>query len=244
MSDPGSADCPAPPLTPEMIADLHAGILPTALAEALWTRVRADSDAKAVVAALDQTAVDIHALGPLDIEPMPDLIAARLRKALHTPDPPMSAAAPQKIRSSSSSSPRLGLLAAAAATVVVLGTFLGFDHFRSDPATPDGTTAQTALPEAINLVDGTVPRSEALAVRGGALIGRLTDPRLRSDCLSANGYAEGTTVLGARSATVGSRRGTLLLIPGDRPPIVIALVLGDRCSASNPDLLAVTTVTD
>lgn len=240
MSDPASPDSPAPPLTPEMIADLHAGILPTALADALWTRVRADADAADVISALDQTAADIHALSDHDIEPMPDFVAARLRNALQTQHPPQESATLTKSRSS----PRFAVLAAAAATVVVLGAFLGVDHLRSDSADTDGTTGQSALPAPIKLIDGTVPPSEALGVRGVPLVGRLTDPRLRSDCLSANGYDEGTTVLGARSATVGPRNGTLLLIPGERPPLVIALVLGDRCSASNPDLLAVTTVTD
>ncbi len=231
MSDSAASDRPTPPLTPELIADLHAGILPADLADSLWPLAREDAEAAAVLAALDQAAADLAELDG-DIEPMPDLVAARLRNAVRAegavPTPPRSTAR----------------FAAAAAVALVLGmgAFVGFDH--STPPSTEGTTGQSALPAPIEVADGTVPRSQARAVRGTMVVGRLTDPRLRSDCLSANGYAAGTALLGSSPARVGERRGTLLLISGDRPPNVIALVVGDRCSAANPDLLAVTTVTD
>ena len=229
MSGPATGDRPTPPLTPELIADLHAGNLPADLAASLWPLARENADAAAVLAALDQTAADLGELDG-DIEPMPELVASRLRNTLRA-----EAAAPTRPRSTVRFA-----AATAAALVLGVGALIGVDHLRSPPP----PTTQSALPTPIEVADGTVPRSQALAVRGANVAGRLTDPRLRSDCLSANGYAPGTVLLGSGPAKVGERGGTLLLIPGDRPPIVIALVVGDRCSAGNPDLLAVTTVTD
>lgn len=247
MTDPASDEVLAPPYAPELVADLHAGALPADLADQLWPRAREDGDAAQLLSALDTTAAELRGLRDGDVEPMPEFVAARLRRTLiaeptETTAPPVTGAG---LDARPRRSSRLAL-AGAAAIVLGVGAYLGVSQF--GPAATDRPSAMTTPSEApdgtIDMPGGTVPPTAIHAVRNAAVVGRLADPELRSDCLTANGYDAGTTVLGAGQAKVGERLGTLLLIPGDRPPLLIALVVGDRCSASNPDLLALNTVTD
>lgn len=243
-----------PPFSPQLIADLHAGMLPVSVAKELWPRAHADADSAAVLAALDATLADLHTLAG-EVEPMPDLVAARLQQTLSVEpaDLTYSATTPSQITPTAGPrrSARFATLAAAAAVLVGLGGFFGFHQLNSDPLTPttqaSSTQVTTTVPSgtpAVEIANGQIPRAAALALRDTAVVGRLADAELRSDCLSANGYADSTQLLGSGTAKVGQRIGTLLLIPGDRPPNVIALVVGDRCTATNPDLLAVNTVSD
>ena len=241
MSDPATNGHPTPPFSPELIADLHASALPAATDDALWPLARGDADAAAVLHALDETAAELSTVGGGD-EPMPELVAARLRRALLAAPPasPLSATTPSATAETPRSTARLGI-AAAAAVVLGMGAFIGFDHL--GPA-PDGAAQRPIMAAPIEVPDGAIPLTAIRAARHAKPGGRLADPTLLSDCLGANGYAASTALLGSAPARVGERPGTLLLIPGDRPPLVIALVVGDQCSASDPDLLAVNTVTD
>ncbi|WP_148302111.1 hypothetical protein [Tomitella biformata] len=245
MRDPVPGETPTPPFAPELLADLHAGLLPDAEADALWPRAREDADAAAVLAALDTTAAELRTLGG-PVEPMPEFVAARLQRTLLALPAAADDAASPPVAQRRGPWSRLTVVAAAAAAAIVVGAgwFVGLGQFGGTPPEPPVAAPPATIAGTLDLPDGTVPPSAALAVQGSTVMGRLSDARLRSDCLSANGYAADTTLLGAVQAKVGDRLGTLLLIPGDRPPIVIALVLGDRCSASNPDLLAVNTVSD
>src|SRR4051812_498492 len=68
-----------PPWSIDLIADLHAGVLPPEVAAQLRPRVEADADAVEVLRALDATLEDLHSLPPI---PMPDHVAARIDAAL------------------------------------------------------------------------------------------------------------------------------------------------------------------
>lgn len=247
LTDPDADKALAPPYSPELLADLHAGLLPPDVAARLRPLARADRAAAATLAALDATSADLRGLRDSGAEPMPELVAARLRRTLTTADP-AAAATTVPARDSSRRSSKFAF-AGAAGIVLGVGLFVGVSQFGSsatDPTPPPSAlAAPTLLPDGtIDMPAGDVPPAVVHAVRNTAVVGRLQDQKLRSDCLSANGYAAGSTVLGSAPAKVGERLGTLLVIPGSQAPLVIALVLGDRCSATNPDLLAVSTVTD
>lgn len=229
----------------ELLADLHAGVLPVDEATRLWPLALADPESAALLAALDATTADLAPLAGA-VEPMPELVAARLQRAL--------AAEPTRTQPTTRPTTRRGrrfsVLGATAAAAVVagIGVFsvgqLADQPSDSSPRAGGGGTVSSTAEQPLEVSAGPPTRDLVLTARGTPLQGRLTDEKVRTDCLQANGYALGTPVLGARQVKVGDRIGTLLVIPGGRAPLIIALVVGDRCSAANPDLLAVNTVTD
>jgi hypothetical protein len=66
----------------------------------------------------------------------------------------------------------------------------------------------------------------------------LADPQRRASCLSGLGYPTSTSVLGARPLAVGAASGVLLLLPGDAPRAVNAVVVGLNCSSVDTGMLA------
>jgi hypothetical protein len=78
--DPVNDDVPSgPPWPLELLADLHAGVFDDSSAATLRSRVLADADARATLAALDATRAALADLPPLR---MPDEVAARIGAAL------------------------------------------------------------------------------------------------------------------------------------------------------------------
>lgn len=73
--------------------------------------------------------------------------------------------------------------------------------------------------------------------------GPLADPQRRASCLSGLGYSAATTVLGAQPVDMHGRPGVLLLVPGDTPRAVAALVVEPNCNSAHTGLLADTVVT-
>lgn len=74
---PGVPD--GPPWSVDLIADLHAGVLDPATAADLRPRLEADPEARAILAALDETQAELAALPPLR---MPDHVASRIEAAI------------------------------------------------------------------------------------------------------------------------------------------------------------------
>src|SRR5437899_1937674 len=70
---------PGPPWSDEVLADLHAGVFAESVANQLWPLVRNDSEARAVLAALDATQQD---LAHLPVIPMPKQVVDRIDAAL------------------------------------------------------------------------------------------------------------------------------------------------------------------
>jgi hypothetical protein len=69
-------------------------------------------------------------------------------------------------------------------------------------------------------------------------LGPLADPQRRASCLSGLGYPTSASVLGARPLAVGARPGVLVLLPGEAPRAVNAVVVGLNCSSADTGLLA------
>jgi hypothetical protein len=56
-------------------------------------------------------------------------------------------------------------------------------------------------------------------------------------CLGGLGYPTSTSILGAKPLTIRGRAGLLLLLPGDVPDRVTAIVVGPNCSSVDTGLL-------
>jgi len=70
-----------PPWSVDLLADLHAGVLDDDEAARLWPLVQADSEARAIIDALEATTADLADLSA-DVPPMPAEFAARLDAAI------------------------------------------------------------------------------------------------------------------------------------------------------------------
>jgi hypothetical protein len=130
-------------------------------------------------------------------------------------------------------------LSAAVAGVVVGGAML----MRSEPTKSAGPTAESITvsrpPPDIPLSD---PQIVGLLSRSPDY-GPLADPQRRASCLNGLGYAAATKVLGARPVDMYGRPGVLMLLPGETPKTVVALVVEPNCSSAHTGLLANTVVT-
>jgi hypothetical protein len=132
----------------------------------------------------------------------------------------------------------IGLIAVAAA-VVVGGLMLVRDPV---PTRPTGPTAKSITvspsPRGVPLPD---PEIVGLLSRTPEY-GPLADPQRRASCLDGLGYPA-AKVLGARPVHMFGRPAVLLVLPGDIPKTVVALVVEPNCSSAHTGLLANRVVT-
>lgn len=227
---------PAPcPITPELLADLQAGLLDDATAARLRRRVRSDPAAADMMAALGRVRRDVATLGA-DAEsapPVPPEVSARLVAAL---------------RAGTSAGARWRRPAAVVGACAVLaGIGVGVTMLVGDPGpmrssraslgqitvSPPPTGSGLSLPEPQIL--------GLLSTRPD--LGPLADPQRRSECLFALGYPPGVSVLGARQLDVDGRRGVLVLLPGDTLDAIVGVVVAPECGAQHTEPITATVVT-
>jgi hypothetical protein len=127
----------------------------------------------------------------------------------------------------------IGLVAVVAA-VVVGGLMLVRDPAPTRPWSPTAKSITVSPPPR------DVPLSDAEVV--GLLsrtpdYGPLTDPQRRASCLDGLGYPA-AKVLGARPVDMLGRPAVLLVLPGDIPKTVVALVVEPNCRSAHTGLLA------
>ncbi|MFZ2177617.1 MAG: hypothetical protein WAW17_27035 [Rhodococcus sp. (in: high G+C Gram-positive bacteria)] len=229
-SDPSGNDLPTPPYSDDLLADLHAGVLPESVSERLWPLVHRDPRAMDTIAALDKVTDQLRALGrDHSVEtPIPPDVAARINSALAESAAPEYAAAPLG-RRKRWAAVAAGTCAAAAALVVALAVVTPNDQ---EPLETD--TPATALD-----LGGELERGQVLTLIGSTELGPLTDPGILAECLQANGIEESRTLLGSGEVRLDGVPGVLLLFAGPRPPQITALVVGTDCRAGNPATLTV-----
>lgn len=236
---------PAPsegPITPELLADLQAGLLDDATAARVRQRVRVDPEAADMLAALDRVRRDIAALGDdEDSAPaVPPDVSARLITAVRTAD--RTHARTHRVR-------RFGALAGACAAVLAVGVGVA-TLLRPDP--PRAPTAQFGHIT-------TAPRRHDIGLTEAQILALLTTPpdygpladdAGRIGCLASLGYPSGVRVLGARPLDVAGRHGVLILLPDDTPGQIVAMVVPADCNtgaeapagSGHPEVLAETVV--
>lgn len=229
---------PAPveePITPELLADLQAGLLDDATATWVRQRIRDDPKAADMLAALDRVRRELAELGPDTAPPVPPEVSDRLVAALRTADSPSRA---RHWR-------RAGAVVGACAALLAVG--VGVVMLQRPDAPAEAPVAQfghitaiTAKPRPdIGLTD-----SQLLAVLAASPdYGPLADPVRRTGCLAALGYPAGVRVLGARPHHVAGRDGVLIVLTDDRPDTVVGLVVPADCDPDGaPEPIARTVV--
>ncbi|MBV9844169.1 MAG: hypothetical protein JOZ47_03720 [Kutzneria sp.] len=232
-----------PPWSVDLLAELHGGALDDRRAATLRALVDSDSEARAVLAALDATQADLANLPPV---PMPAAVAARIDAALaaaaaeRTPAAPVADLAAARRRRNRRLGWGAGLLAAAA---VVVGVAV--------VVTP-GVLPVTGVPQANPSIgtDQPGPSSGPLALRGDQLqsavprvlgardYGPLNTPGKLAECLRANGMDPQATPFGVRQVSVDSRPGIMILLPTGKAMRYHLLVVEPTCSAATPGLIA------
>lgn len=211
------------PLSVDVLADLHAGALANAEAAELWSKVRADPEAMAVIAALDATTADLTAFGDAPAPPMPAAVAVRIDAALaeeaaHTngarpaeapvaPVVDLAAARRKRNRQLGWGAGLLTAAAAAVAAVVMVG--------------PGATTPGTpvAEPPTESAPGGRPPltlRGEDVAAGLGDTMnvrdyGPLTDQAGLDKCLQANDIDTENAPIGFRPATIDGKPAVLMV---------------------------------
>lgn len=220
-------ELPRPPYPAELLADLHAGVLDDDVAERLWPLVRSDADAVAVISALDGAQERLRQLGVPDAsaEPMPAEIAMRLDDAV------LGAVRARRRRRRVFAGAVVGAAAVAVAAFVVVAG-IG----------PSGEPTSVA-PIAVGPSDATALEPDTLrSLVGSTDLGPLSDDRTLADCLTANGIDPAGPVLGSKTIDYGGRDAVVLLVPGEAPPQLTAIVVGTNCAATHPETLYVTSI--
>lgn len=192
-------------------------------------------------AALDRVRRDLAELGVDEASAphVPPAVTARVVAALRAQSGPAHSIRRPRLRPLH----RLGLavgLGAAIAGVVVGGTSL----IRGNP--PPMSAGPTAKSITVSRPARDIPLSDPQLV---ALLSRspdygpLTDPQRRASCLDGLGYSAVTRVLGAQPVDMYGQPAVLMLLPGDTPTRVVALVVEPDCSSAHTGLLADIVVT-
>ncbi|MEV6240247.1 hypothetical protein [Lentzea sp. NPDC051838] len=239
-----------PPWSLDLIADLHAGVLPPEVAAQLRPRVEADAEAREILQALDATLEDLASLPPI---PMPDHVAARIDAALAAEARPGIAPVVSLNDARKRRNRRLGLggagvlVAAAAAFGIVLAVQPGAQSPSNDNAAqPKPTTSAPANSQPDLLVD---PDNLGAAV-GDVLkaqnYGPLETPDRLADCLRGGGIKGDSKPLGISPIDLKGRgEAVMAILPGGAAPGQLRLVVLDpkTCGPDKPEgVLANTTI--
>ena len=239
-------DGPPAPIPVPWLANLQAGLLDDDTAAVIRRRVRDDPESALRMDGLDRVRRDLADLGT-DSASAPDApadVTTRVAAALRAEPSPTNrvvgsapASATHAARGSNTrfrvGAAIIGVGAALAAAGV--GTvMLLHSPDRTPTADPTAERITVSKPLGLTLTD---PEVLALLDKPPDL-GPLADSQRRASCLSGLGYPTSATVLGARPVAVGAASGVLVLLPGEAPRAVNAIVVGLNCSSVDTGLLA------
>ncbi|MDL9947795.1 hypothetical protein QSJ19_19875 [Gordonia sp. ABSL11-1] len=254
----GSTSLPAPPFAPELLADLHAGLLPRDVADHLWSHLDDDPDARSILAALDRTTERLRSTPP-PARPVPPDVAARTRATLDRISAEVSAAGDDRVVALGGDRSNAGNLrrthrtawwaaggvavAAAIAVVVVISTGLlrtsdgESDPGRSDPA----IQAQPSAPSTVDDLDA-ADRVTLLSVLGKQQFAPFPSAAALRECIAANGVPPSIAVLGTGPVTISGREGVVILFATGVAGRFDALVVGHDCATGNPATITRTVI--
>lgn len=227
-----------PPWSVDLIADLHAGVLPPEVAAQLRPRVEADADAREVLRALDATLADLEALPPI---PMPDHVAARIDAALAAEARPLAPVASldeaRKRRNR-----RLGLgggvlVAAAAAFGIVLAVAPGSQQGPGDKAAqPAPTTSSSSANSAPPLA---LKRDELGSAVGDVLkaqnYGPLETPDRLAGCLQGGGITSSGKPLGISPINLEGKDAVMAILPAGLGQYRLVVLDPTTCGPDKPE---------
>ena len=237
-----------PPLDLDVLADLHAGVLPDDVAARLWPRARADPAADAILTALDETRAELAGLNSAPPPPMPADFAARLDAAINAElqaragvapvvdinaarDRPRRSRDPKQTRRLALTASLVGVAAALIGAAVVVLPGLG----SSQPAAPNAGGAPSSQLSVSSGQLGSVALTQALHKSD---YGTLSNPQTLAGCLKSNGQDPNQKPVGAMRISLDGKPGTLLVLTTGVLAQYRLLVVGPSCSATSADTLA------
>jgi hypothetical protein len=220
-------------------------------AAAVRRRIRDDPDTALRLGALDRVRRDLAHLGT-DSGSAPEVpahVTARVHDALRQEPPTHRVVAPHGADAAHAArgpGPRLRIVAAAIGIGAALAAAgIGTAMLQHAPAHVP-TTVPTAERITVSKPSDGIPLTDSriLDLLGQPPdLGPLADPQRRASCLSGLGYPTAAPVLGARPVAVGGSSGVLVLLAGDVPRTVNAVVVALNCSSVDTGLLAERVVT-
>ncbi|MCE7005103.1 hypothetical protein LWC34_20060 [Kibdelosporangium philippinense] len=222
-----------PPWSVDLLADLQAGALDPREAEQLWPQVNADPEAREILAALDATQADLHALANVPAPPMPAHFAARLDAAIAAESQARAQATPAPVVSLDAARKRrnqrlgigIGIFAAAAAAVGITFAALPGDTGNGAPPVAQGP---------LNFPSDSIGPEQLQAAKGGTDYGPFSDTEKLVGCFQANGISPNAEPLGVKQVTVDGRAGTLFVFASRPPGTFRLLTVGQDCGPGNP----------
>ncbi|MFD4671946.1 hypothetical protein ACFWNN_19585 [Lentzea sp. NPDC058450] len=226
-----------PPWSVDLIADLHAGVLPPEVAAQLRPRVEADVEAREILRALDATLEDLQSLPPI---PMPDHVAARIDAALAAEARPGIAPVVSLNDARKRRNRRLGLgggvlVAAAAAFGIVLAVAPGGQQANTPgDAAPAPTTNSNVSSAPLSL-----QRNELGSAVGEVLkaqnYGPLESPDRLAACLQGGGITSTAKPLGISPINLEGKDAVMAILPGGAPGQIRLVVLDPKtCGPDAP----------
>ncbi len=246
MPDPSPADPfpmpPGPPFPVDLLADLHAGVLPDDVAAQLWPSVHADPDASRVIAALERTRSDLSS-AQIVPEPPPPAVAVAIESALATireegDVSSIDTIADARDRQRDSRRRRGMVIASVAAGIIAVVTLViavstaTMSSQGGDERADDGpTTVTTPADVQVGTLLAFLGRREA------TFTGR-PDPQRLARCLSANDIAPTVPVVGSGPLTVGGRPAVVILLSTGLAGRFDALVVEPTCDRNTPATVA------
>lgn len=232
-----------PPWSVDLIADLHAGVLPPEVAAQLRPRVEADPEAREVLQALDATLADLEALPPI---PMPDHVAARIDAALAAearPAAPVVSLDEARRRRNR----RLGLgggvlVAAAAAFGVVFAVSPGGQQANTpgDAAPAPTTNSNVSAPLSLKRDELGSAVGEVLKAQN---YGPLETPDRLAGCLKGGGITSSGNPLGISPINLEGKDAVMAILPAGLGKYRLVVLDPATCGPDQPaGVLADTTV--
>ncbi|MFD9702781.1 hypothetical protein [Lentzea sp. NPDC059081] len=226
-----------PPWSVDLIADLHAGVLPPEVAAQLRPRVEADAEALEILRALDATLADLEALPPI---PMPDDVAARIDAALAAEARPVAPVVSlddaRKRRNR-----RLGLgggvlVAAAAAFGIVFAVAPGGNEANTPPAAQQTPTTNSNVSAQPPL---SVKESELGAAFGEVLkaqnYGPLETPDRLAGCLQGGGIKSSGNPLGISPINLEGKDAVMAILPAGLGQYRLVVLDPKTCGPDKPE---------
>jgi hypothetical protein len=218
------------PVTVDLLADLQAGLLDDQTAARLRQRARTEPNIAGQLAALDRVRRDVAALGvgSSSAPAIPADVTAQIGTALRSEPPPASAQPSQSRHVAAAAGVAALIAAGAVGTAMLLG-----GGSAGDVASAPSSVATPRVSGGLPLSEGQI----AALLRQPPALGELADPRRRVSCLSGLGYPTSTAVLGGKPLLVDGVPAVLMLLPGDVPGRINAVVVAPECSAVDTGLV-------
>lgn len=238
--------------TVDELAEMQAGALDDATAAEMWSRVRHDPDAMAVLDGLDTTKAELAGLREAPVPPMPNDVAARIDAALAAEwqqafpapvpqQPPVAPPQGQVVDMAQARRKRTkqlgwgaGLLTAAAAVVAAVALTLPSQSTQGTPLAEDETSQSADQPLSLRGDDVAAGANKTIGVEN---FGPFEDRAGLDACLAANGLTIDNDLLGVRPATVEGQEAVLAVFTTGALAQYRLLAFPASCDKDTPGII-------